>query len=321
MPQRIPNTEALKAFAVKPQDFYYPTQNMPTKRFVSIYDTYAQQLGADNSTKFIGLERYLKGEALAFYDRWKALNREHDYDYFSADFCREFSVLGGEEAQKGPSYRYQGKNESVESYSREMLVLLAQGDFPPKSAIELYVSNMLPHISNTVAKDHPTTLQKARKLAVRAQSYFQNTPPREVVYVNAIQQDDKIEKARQLLADGGLDPSDLYIAPKRSSRGRSTERQPAGAPRRQQSHSRDRGSSKTQSSSQQRSNSKQRSNSRPRNGSQTRSSSGSSGQKYSNEGAQKSSSSKSRSRSPETHKEYTGRTGGRSATPYRQSKN
>lgn len=113
---------AIKAFSVIPTQFSCPTLAMSTKKYMSIYDDYADQLKANDVSRFQGLEKYLRGEALAYLEQWKVLNDDHDYSYSKTDFCREFDVVSIDEARKGAAYRRQGENESIDDYSEAMLL-------------------------------------------------------------------------------------------------------------------------------------------------------------------------------------------------------
>lgn len=227
---------------------------------------------------------------------------------WKADFCREFSHVSVKEAKNGAAYKRQRENESVEDYSAHMLVSLAEEGYSPEKQIELYVANMRPEISDQVAPERPKTLDDARTFARRAETVDTCIDKKlgSAIQVNAVSQSDI---AKQKLIEIGFDPSTIYIAEKRDSRsrsksrGRSGERKHRNFSRRKQSHSPRRNTSRRSSSRESNRSSSNRS------------------ERSSSRGSYKSSNSSDRSSSKEAHKSSYRRTKGRSATPYRQSKN
>lgn len=115
---------------------------------------------------------------------------------------------------KGAAFRKQGYNESVEENSRDILLLLAKGNYSEKTQIQMYISNMRPQLSRTAAVDFPKTLAKARKYAIHAQLYYQNSG--EKVHVNAMSM---VNVTRQKLVECVIDSSTLSIA-ERTTTGR-----------------------------------------------------------------------------------------------------
>ena len=125
-----------------PETFSAPTAMRSTLDFIEEYGKYVDNLTDNEERKMDGLEKFLKGDALAVYKTAKTLNRRITYTSMLTYLSAELNKLPSEEIDKWYMYREQKFGESVDTYARELKLLMARSGMTDPEKVAVFIKNL-----------------------------------------------------------------------------------------------------------------------------------------------------------------------------------
>ena len=166
--------EAMRLLSRKPGIFERPTVLESAEDHIDCYNEYARNIHEDSDYYLDGYAQYLKGEALDYYESYRAVNKHRDMADFRIKFIARFNRVSVDELKKGASQRKQRHNESVREYGVEMIRLMAKMKLSENYRVEMLISNMSPSIQDAVMASYPDTVEQAISEGERQEAVFKS---------------------------------------------------------------------------------------------------------------------------------------------------